>query len=122
MSQGAVSIMMSKPYSAARVDSYQAMVPGSVPSAIWRLRACTINPIVIMKTVNWASNTRTAALCQCQDTYARKPKTDDGGSGSLVDQSGQCDSPYSFVTDGHRVGTNSRPSRAITPTSRRMGN
>jgi hypothetical protein len=73
MSQGAVSIVMSRPNSAAHVDSSQATVPHSAPSAIWRLRACTIRPSAIMKTAKLPSHTRAVALCLYQDTYARKP-------------------------------------------------
>jgi hypothetical protein len=109
MSQGAVSIIMSKPNSAARVDSSQAIVPHSVPSAIWRLRACTIRPSAIMKTAKLASNTRAAAYCN-QNTYARKPKTDDGGSRCVADQRPRCDNPHRFVTAEHRLSINRRAS------------
>jgi len=58
MSQGAVSIVMSKPNSAAQVDSCQAIVPRSVPSAIWRLRAWTSKPVAIA-----TSGTQTKNMC-----------------------------------------------------------
>ena len=60
MSQGAVSIVISRPNSAARVDSSHARVPYKVPSAICRLRPCTKRPKSIVDAVKYASDMKFA--------------------------------------------------------------
>jgi phage-related protein len=100
-SHGAVSTVMSKPNSAARVDSRQAIVPRSAPSAICMLRACTISPIVIMKTVKLASSTKSAASLSNQNTCAARLEADDGDTQHPTFREPRCAMSHSFVTSAH---------------------